>query len=85
VGTTVEAGSSSILVPKGKAGGLQYKVGLPANVTAPVRKGQVLGKVTCSLNGEVLQEYSIRANADVAPITFASAFRILLRSLLRAD
>jgi D-alanyl-D-alanine carboxypeptidase (penicillin-binding protein 5/6) len=81
VETTVDSGNS-ILVPKGKAGSMQYRINLQSGVAAPVSKGQVLGKVTCSLGSEVLQEYPIRAKSSVRPITFSSAMDLLLRRLL---
>ncbi len=83
VEAAVDSGGS-ILVPKGKAGDVKYEVSLENNVAAPVREGQVLGKVKCSLNGEVLQEYSIRAKKSIAPITFAAVFRLLAKRLTMA-
>ncbi|HAH78083.1 MAG TPA: D-alanyl-D-alanine carboxypeptidase [Ruminococcaceae bacterium] len=79
----VESGGS-ILVPKGKAGGVKYQVTRQQSVTAPVKKGQVLGKVTCTLDGSVLQEYSIRAKTSVEELTFGAVFRLLARGLLMA-
>lgn len=81
VETTVDSGSS-ILVPKGKAGEVKYQINMQSGITAPVKQGQILGKVTCSMNGEVLQEYNIRAKTSVEQITFATAFRLLLHKLL---
>lgn len=81
VETTVDSGSS-ILVPKGKAGEVKYQINMQNGITAPVKQGQILGKVTCSMNGEVLQEYNIRAKTSVEQITFATAFRLLLHKLL---
>lgn len=83
VETSVDSGTS-ILVPKGKAGDVKYQVKMQDGIAAPVRKGQVVGKVTCSLNGENVQEYSIRAKSSVEPITFGSAVRLLFRQLLMA-
>ena len=80
VNTAVNS-NGSILVPKGKAANVTYKVELPENVPAPVNEGQVLGKVSCSLNGEVLQQYDICAKASVAQITFGAVFRLLVRGL----
>ncbi len=80
VGTAVNS-AGSVLVPKGKAANVAYKVNLPENVPAPVKEGQVLGKVSCSLNGEVLQQYDICAKDSVAQITFGLVFRMLVREL----
>lgn len=81
VETTVNAGES-LLVPKGKAGQVESKVSVNGKVRAPVRKGQVLGKITYSLGGEVLKESEIRAKQAVESITFSSAFFRLLRLVL---
>jgi D-alanyl-D-alanine carboxypeptidase (penicillin-binding protein 5/6) len=84
VETSVNPGTS-ILVPKGKAGNLKYGVTWENNISAPVKKGQILGKVVCSLDGKALQEFEIRAKSSVSAITFDSAFRLLARRLLMAN
>ncbi|WP_411676641.1 D-alanyl-D-alanine carboxypeptidase family protein [Caproicibacter sp.] len=71
--------NESILVPKGKAGDVKSKVSLNSEIRAPVEEGQVLGKITYSLNNEVLKESEIRAKKAVEAITFTSAFFLLLR------
>lgn len=72
----------SLLVPKGKAGEVTSKVSVDGSVRAPVKEGQVLGKITYSLSGEVLKETEIRAKKSVAQITFSSSFFKLLRLVL---
>lgn len=83
VETSVDSGTS-ILVPKGKAGGVKYQIKLQDNAAAPIRQDQVLGKVICTLDGETLQEYNIRAKASVDPISFSSVFYLLFRQLVMA-
>lgn len=80
VDTAVDSGTS-ILVPKGKAGAIKYQISMQGGIAAPIKQGQVLGKVTASMNGEVLQEFNIRAKASVEQITFGSAIHLLLRKL----
>ena len=46
-------------------------------------KGQQLGKIVYTLDGEVLTEYPIIAAGDVEQISFFSALGILARELLR--
>ena len=77
--------ADSVLVPKGKAGAVKYQVIMQPEPAAPVKKGQQLGKVTCTLDGETLQEYPIRAKGSVSPITFRSAFLLLFRCLVMAS
>ena len=81
VETDISSGEK-ILVPKGKAGEVESKVSVENEVRAPVEQGQKLGKITYSLNGEVLKETEIHAKKAVEPITFSSAFRMLLRLVL---
>lgn len=75
-------GEESLLVPKGKAGDVTSKVSMNNEVRAPVEEGQVLGKIIYSLNGEVLKETKITAKKAVEPITFSSAFCLLLRMVM---
>jgi D-alanyl-D-alanine carboxypeptidase (penicillin-binding protein 5/6) len=82
VETTVKT-DGSILVPKGKANEIQYQVTMNENVKAPVESGQVIGKITYTLDGEVLKEYNICTKAAVAQITFESAFKMLAKRLLK--
>ncbi|MBE6830156.1 D-alanyl-D-alanine carboxypeptidase family protein [Clostridium sp. KNHs216] len=82
VETTAET-DGSILVPKGKAGEIKYSVSFQPEITAPVTKGQVVGKITCKLGDEVVKEYNICAKNSVSEITFGSAFRLLAKYLLK--
>ncbi len=82
VETTANA-DGSILVPKGKAKDIKYKVTFNDAVTAPVAKGQIVGKITYTLGDEVVKEYNICAKNDVAEITFPSVFRLLAKYLLK--
>lgn len=84
VETTIDSGTS-ILVPKGQAGSVKYRVDIQSDVAAPITAGQVVGKVTCSLGSEVLQEYSIRAKMAVEPITFSSVMHLMLEKLFACD
>ncbi len=76
--------AESILVPKGKTGAVKYQINMQPVPTAPVKKGQVLGKVACVLDGKTLQEYPIRAKNSVEKITFQSVFLLLFRRLVMA-
>ncbi|QEY34011.1 D-alanyl-D-alanine carboxypeptidase [Caproiciproducens galactitolivorans] len=82
VETTAETGSN-ILVPKGKANDIQYSVTLNENVTAPVKKGQIVGKIVYKLGNEVVKECPICAKNSVEKISFGSVFRILAKYLFK--
>lgn len=79
----IDAGES-VLVPKGKESEIQYQVTVDPGIAAPVQKGQKLGRITCSLGGEVLKEYDIKAKNAVNPISFGEVFRLLLKELIMA-
>ena len=79
--TTVTA-DGVMLIPKGKDVEIQYQISVGENLTAPVEEGQVLGKITCILDGEVLKEYNILAKTSIPEITFSSVFQLLFRQLV---
>ena len=58
-------------------------VDVSVSLGSPVKKGQIVGKITCKLGNEVVKEYNICTKNAVAQITFASAFRLLARYLLK--
>lgn len=77
------AASGSVLLTKGREKDLKTEVKLSESVEAPVAKGQQLGKIVYTLDGEVLTEYPITAAGDVEQISFFSALGIIARELLR--
>jgi len=71
-----------ILVPKGSEGDLQQSVDLAVDVQAPVEAGQVLGKVTITLDGETLGEYPLVAPAAVDKLDFITQLKRLAAALI---
>jgi len=71
-----------ILVPKGSEGDLQQSVDLAADVQAPVEAGQVLGKITITLDGETLGTYPLLAPAAVKKLDFAAQLQRLVAALI---
>ena len=71
-----------ILVPKGSEGDLQQSVDLAVDVQAPVEAGQVLGRVTITLDGETLGEYPLTAPAAVEKLDFFTQFKRLASALI---
>lgn len=59
-----------LLVKKGEEKVLICNVTLSEDVEAPVAKGQIVGTVTVTRDGEVLAEYPVRAADDVPKLTF---------------
>lgn len=56
---------SGCLVPKGKSKAITYDISIPDTISAPIIKGQNLGEVTYSLDGEILSKANIVAKEDV--------------------
>lgn len=64
--------SAGALVKKGEEKNLVQNVNLQDSVQAPVTRGQILGEVTYSLNGEVVGRSNIIAEKDVSQVTLWS-------------
>ncbi len=64
--------SCGALTKKGEEKNLIQNVNLADSVQAPVSRGQVLGEVTYSLNGEVVGKSNIIAESDVSNMTLWS-------------
>ncbi|MBQ7874327.1 MAG: D-alanyl-D-alanine carboxypeptidase [Oscillospiraceae bacterium] len=67
----------TFLLPKGQEGQIEQKVTLPESLEAPVEKGQIIGKVTVSLNGGEIGEYNILAGEGAEKMSFFAALKIL--------
>ena len=63
------------LVEKGGENHLTASVSLPQRLEAPVAQGQVVGKITYSLENQTVGETNIVASTSVSPMTFLAAFR----------
>ena len=73
----------SVLMPKSASGNIERKVSMNENVTAPVKKGDLLGTVTVSMGDESLGEIPIVADESVGRLTFGVTFRWILKGLFR--
>ena len=60
----------SITVPRGKFEALKANIDMPKYIIAPLKAGQVVGKVRVSLDGKVIAEHNLVAQADVAEAGF---------------
>ncbi len=72
-----------VVIPKGKTEQVTCKVVLEESVMAPIKKGQKVGKVVCSLDEEVLAEYPVTAKSDIEEISFGSVWNLLIRQFLQ--
>ena len=83
--STVEiscATKDSLVLPKGNTQGLLAKYTVKEEVEAPVFEGEVVGKLSYSYNGEVVDEYDIVTKKAVEPLTFGSIWRFLWQKLI---
>lgn len=76
-------GVTGLTVPKGEGKGITQTVDIPESITAPVKKGDVVGKVVFSLNEEELASFDVTANDDVEEKSFGSILGLLLHSLIK--
>lgn len=74
---TVEA----LTVKKGEEKNLKQTISLVLDVSAPVEKGQTLGRVVFSLNNEEIGSYPLRSPEHVDKLSFAGAFRKLMSKI----
>ena len=76
-------GTLNVLLPKSASGKIARKTVLSENVTAPVKKGEVLGTVTVTLEGEQLGEIPLVASKDVERLTVGVTLGLILKGLFQ--
>lgn len=74
--------NASIVLDKNSSSKIVSKIDLPESVEAPVVRGQKLGTVTYSLDGNAVKSFEITALQDAEKISFASVFSVLLNSII---
>lgn len=70
-----------ITVNSGEKGKIKCDIELSSQVDAPVEKGQTLGKITFTVDGEKLGEYKIYSDEQVRRLTVSDVLKRLLCSL----
>lgn len=71
-----------VSVPKGEGDKVKTKIFLEKELSAPVKKGQVIGKADFYLGKELLKSVPIRSAQEVAPLTFWQALKKLFQSMV---
>ena len=74
--------SPEILMESAAVGEIEESVSINPDIKAPVKKGDVIGRITYSAGGETVAQVDITAAGDVEKISFSSAFTYLLHSFL---
>ena len=69
-------------LPKGADTRIEKKMEMESAITAPIKKGDTVGRVLYTLDGETIGEVPVTATADVAKIGFGTLFKRLLCAFL---
>ena len=75
--------TTKLTVPKGEGEGIEKIIDIPDSITAPVKKGDVIGTLRFTLNDEEIASFDIVADTDVEEKSFGSILGLLLRSLIK--
>lgn len=76
----------SVLVKKGTApGAISQRLEVPEKVAAPVKKGQVIGKLVVYQEGKVLNEFELKAAADIKKAGWWTMFKRAASHLFFVD
>lgn len=70
----------TLLLKAGEAGEVETTVTYE-ELTAPVTRGDVIGQVTCTVDGSVMAQVDITAGEDVAQVTFFGVLSHLVQAL----
>ena len=70
----------TLLLKAGEAGEVETAVTYE-ELTAPVTRGDVIGQVTCTVDGSVMAQVDITAGEDVAQVTFFGVLSHLVQAL----
>ncbi|WP_160033375.1 D-alanyl-D-alanine carboxypeptidase family protein [Paenibacillus sp. An7] len=73
----------SVLMKKGASDETTQQLTIPAEIKAPITKGQVLGKLIVSQDNKVLKEFEIKAAVDVEKAGFWKLFKRTTSDLFR--
>jgi D-alanyl-D-alanine carboxypeptidase (penicillin-binding protein 5/6) len=70
------------VIPKGSASRVEYHYSLPENVAAPIKRGQKVGKVQATLDGELVYQSDIVSYDEVEELTFLKSLELMFKALL---
>ena len=76
----ITADKFTLLSKKGEKGEIEKELVLEQSLTAPVQKGQNVGKIIIKQNGNVIGEVSLLADSDAAKIKYSSMLKKIFAS-----
>lgn len=71
------------LLKKSETSAIEQRVNLSENLTAPLKKGDIVGSVEFYLNGEVIGSVDIVTNETVNKMSFLTAFLWILHGIIK--
>lgn len=74
-------GGFNILLPKTAKGEIKQQISLPDSIAAPIKKGDTVGKVTLSVDGEQIGVINIKADEGCDRLNITHTFVWLLKAL----
>ena len=75
--------TAALTLPKGEKEKVKRSVTMEESVEAPVSKGDKVGTISFTLNGEELASFDILADEDVEKKSFASIFTLLWQAMIQ--
>ncbi|MBQ8508892.1 MAG: D-alanyl-D-alanine carboxypeptidase [Clostridia bacterium] len=84
-GVTLAAEPSTAVVKKGQGAKIERVITLPENISAPVAKGDEVGKAEFLLDGEVIATLPITAAGSVEKVSYGGLLARFLRRMLLVE
>lgn len=73
--------SDSVLLPKGNTDEVKSEFTVSEELKAPVKRGEVVGKVTYYYSGATIDEFDIVTDCAVEAISFGAVYKLLWQNL----
>ncbi len=78
---TVYSRAFSYVVPKALIKDVEFKLELPETLSAPIKAGEVVGKIKYTLNGDVLGDCDIFVKEEIEKLKFTDIFALILQKI----
>ena len=72
---SLEYATSQILVAKGREKNIESFLSLPQKLTAPIKKGEVVGKITYKIDGNEIASVDVTSKQDIPRMTFSDVLQ----------
>ena len=72
--------TAGVLIKKGEQNNVEQEISINENIELPIKKGDILGEVRFSINGEVLSQVNVVAGEDVDKINIYTMGRNIFSS-----